>query len=155
VAKSELPMTVLPTDGFPKYAEFWGTMGGEHPWKPAVYLIVTLPVLRDEEFAGPLVTTLTTGMRQSDAPDGAETWVEIGGEFGSAQDGPLPGARIILETEAGVVADETRTDAAGRFTFPGLVAGTYTLRGYAQGYPPAAETFDVPSPAGRYDLTTT
>src|SRR6266545_7679787 len=84
VAKSELPMVVLPTDGFPKYAEFWGTMGGEHPWKPVVYLTVTLPVMRTEQFAGPLVTTVTTGVRQSGAPETGETWLEIGGEFSSA-----------------------------------------------------------------------
>jgi hypothetical protein len=44
-ADAELPTVFLPQEGFGKHAEFWGTIpGANHPWRPAVLLIVTLPV---------------------------------------------------------------------------------------------------------------
>ena len=67
-AADEIPTTVLPVEGFPKYAEFWGTMGQTHPWKPAVYLVATLPVVLAHEPIGPLVTTRITEYRRPDSP---------------------------------------------------------------------------------------
>jgi len=48
LADAALAMTVLPGEGFLKLAEFWGTMGVGYRWKPAVYLVATLPVIRPE-----------------------------------------------------------------------------------------------------------
>jgi hypothetical protein len=43
-----LPVTLMPVEGFHKYAEFWGTMGRHHqPWKPAVYVVTALPLQPD------------------------------------------------------------------------------------------------------------
>jgi hypothetical protein len=52
----DLPTQVLPAEGFPKLAEFWGVMGANNRWKPVVYLVVTLPVAAEAVVAGPLVT---------------------------------------------------------------------------------------------------
>ena len=32
----DLPTSIAPPEGFPKLAEFWGTMGEKHRWKPAI-----------------------------------------------------------------------------------------------------------------------
>lgn len=77
IADVELPTTILPVEGFPKLAEFWGTV--EWRWKPGIYLIVTLPVILDTHIAGPMVTTRITEYRQIGKPDTAEVWIQIGG----------------------------------------------------------------------------
>jgi hypothetical protein len=45
----DLPTQVLPAEGFPRLADFWGAMGSVGRWKPAIYLIVTVPVLPHKE----------------------------------------------------------------------------------------------------------
>lgn len=64
LADAALPIIILPGEGFPKLAEFWGAMGAGYRWKPAVYLVATLPVIRPEGPVGPPVTTLVTGYGQ-------------------------------------------------------------------------------------------
>jgi hypothetical protein len=39
IREADLPTQILPVEGFRKYAEFWGTMGTEHRWKPAIYQV--------------------------------------------------------------------------------------------------------------------
>lgn len=61
IENTELPATVLPADGFGKHAEFWGTMPGQnHPWRPAVLLIVSLPVSQPVISVSHMVTTRIT-----------------------------------------------------------------------------------------------
>jgi Pvc16 N-terminal domain/Carboxypeptidase regulatory-like domain len=164
IADSELPATLLPVEGFPKYAEFWGTMGNIHPWKPAVYLVVTIPVALQKEIAGPLVTTRITEYRQSGKPESAEVWIQIGGTVLDASDvtkPPRPVARawVRLETETGNPAIEgqarktTETSELGRFTFGELVPGRYRLRVRAPALGEKVRSnLDVPSPSGEYDV---
>jgi hypothetical protein len=76
---SDLPAMALPVDGFNKLAEFWSGMGQGALWKPALYLIVTLPVALLMEIAGPMVTTRITEYRISGRPETAEVWIHIGG----------------------------------------------------------------------------
>jgi hypothetical protein len=76
----ELPATVLPVEGFNKLAEFWSGMGQGAVWKPAIYLVVTLPVALFIEIAGPMVTTRITEYRISGQPETAEIWIQIGGQ---------------------------------------------------------------------------
>ena len=149
-AGAELPLTVLPVDGFPKYAEFWGTMGQTHPWKPAVYFTVDLPVVLTERFAGPMITTRTIEYRQAGDPASARVLVQIGGQVTAGGAG-IAGARVSLDDPAGPV-DATTTDALGRFTFTRLSAGSYTLRANAAGYGETVRPLDIPSPTGEYDL---
>ena len=156
IADEELPAEVLPVEGFAKYAEFWGTMGETHPWKPAIYLIVTLPVALPKEISGPMVTTRITEYRQSGLPDTAEVWIQIGGhvfDATGAQPVPLAGAWVQLETPSGEPLQTTQTNALGQFTFNKLRAGQYRLRWRAGAFQePAPRLIEVPSPSGEYDL---
>lgn len=151
----ELPVTVLPMEGFPKYAEFWGTMGNVHPWKPAVYLVVTLPIALQKEIAGPLVTTRITEYRQSGKPETAEVWIQIGGTvLDISVNPPTPVAKswVRLETATGTPLQTTETDELGRYMFVSLRPGSYRLRYSAASFGEKLRAVDVPSPTGEYDL---
>jgi hypothetical protein len=160
VADAELPTAVLPVEGFLKLAEFWGTMGEGHRWKPAVYLVVTIPVILRTEIAVPMVTTRITEYRQTGKPETAEVWIQIGGHVLDAtsplEDGspaPVAGAWVRLENIGGEPLQTTGTNDEGRFTFGRLRPGGYQLRWRATGHPePAPRSIDVPSPSGEYDL---
>jgi hypothetical protein len=155
---SVLPVSLLPTDGFAKLAEFWGTMQGQnHPWKPAVYLVVTVPVALDRHVAGVEVTTVTTEFGGVDG--GRETSIQVAGVV---RDGsitppvPIDRAWVRLEATGGSVIDSTSTYEFGEFTFLGLIPGSYRLQARANGRnapPPLLIT--VPSATGRYDLQLT
>lgn len=155
IADAELPVSLLPVEGFPKYAEFWGTMGNNHRWKPAVWLIVTLPVLYDLEFAGAMVTTRIAEFRIGGVPDSAETWIQIGGRvFNAAVNPPVlvDDVWVRLMTPADVPLQIAQTDELGRFTFNGLRAGSFRLRFQATGLGANFRDIEVPSPTGEYDL---
>ena len=157
IRNADLPTQVAPVEGFPKLAEFWGTMGADHRWRPVVYLIVTLPVVLQREFAGPMVTTRITEYRQTGVPETAEVWIQIGGHVLDATVAPpvpLGEAWVRLEQTDGTPVQTTTTNDLGRFTFLGVRPGTYQLNWRAQGQPvPAApRVIDVPSFSGEYDL---
>lgn len=75
----ELPAVVAPVEGFNKLAEFWSGMGAGALWKPALYLIVTLPVALLTEVTGPMVTTRITEYRVTGSAATGEVLIEIGG----------------------------------------------------------------------------
>ena len=156
IADFQLPSTILPVEGFPKLAEFWGATKTVH-WKPAIYLIVTLPVVMPVRIAGPMVTTRITEYRVDGHAQTAETWIQIGGTVLASAAGPaLPDAWVMLEDNAGNPLQTTTTDSLGHFTFLGLVAGNYQLRVRAQGFAePLPTPVVVPSPTGSYDLELT
>ncbi len=161
IADVDLPLSLLPVDGFPKYAEFWGTMGNIHPWKPAIYLAVTIPVLLQREVAGPLVTTRITDSRVWGVAETAEVRIQIGGTVLDTTSVPakvVPNAWVRLETTKNVPLQTTETNALGRFTFaglqpdPGMPTGKYRLRYSAVNLGEKHRDVDVPSPTGEYDL---
>jgi hypothetical protein len=153
IADMALPAVVLPVEGFPKLAEFWGTMGNVHPWKPFVYLIVTLPVFLKKVISGPMVTTRITEYRIGGKPETAEIWIEIGGHvITGSPSKPVSGALVELEDAAGTLLQTTMTDPDGRFIFAGLTKGSYRLRVQAQGFPEASRNIEVPSTSGNYDV---
>jgi hypothetical protein len=155
IADAELPSIVLPVEGFPKLAEFWGATKTVH-WKPAAYLIVTLPVVLPPKTAGPMVTTRITEYAMNG--ELAETVIQIGGSVVAAASGqPLPGAWLLLEDSSGGPLQTATTDAAGHFTFGGLAAGNYLMRVRAPGFqePPQPIAVVVPSPTGSYDVRLT
>lgn len=78
--EADLPTVVLPSEGFPKLAEFWGTMGVHHRWKPVVYLVVTLPVALPSRDLGPMVTTKITEYRWRGSAAPGEILMQIGGQ---------------------------------------------------------------------------
>jgi hypothetical protein len=154
IADEELPIVLLPIEGFHKYAEFWGTMGTKHPWKPAVWLVVTLPVVYGTAFAGPMVTTRIAEFRRSDQPETGDVWIQIGGQVFDTANPPalVNGAWVRLMTPADEPLQITQTDSLGRFTFNGLRAGSFRLRYQAPGLGLKFRDVEIPSPTGEYDL---
>jgi hypothetical protein len=151
---AELPTVVLPVEGFPKIAEFWGTFGTVHPWKPLVYFVVTLPVVLSTEILGPMVTTRITEYRHTGRPETAEIFIQIGGTVLTAGE-PVAGAWVRLEDTIGTVLGTVTTQENGRFTFSGLNQGTFVIRVRAQGFNEATRTVAVPSATGNYDVQLT
>jgi hypothetical protein len=139
LADATLSTTVLPAEGFPKYAEFWGTMAGAHPWRPALYLTVTVPVAAGVEFTGPLVTTRVTTV-------GGEAEIQIGGTITDTAGSPVAGAWVRLGDHV------ARSDGQGRYTFLRLPSATYRLRVRAAGFAEASRDIEVPNATG-YDVT--
>ena len=154
---SDLPLQVLPVEGFGKLSEFWNSMGPGSRWKPVLYLIVTIPVALQRAPAGPMVLTRITEYRRADHPESAEIWVQIGGTVldatGSAPV-PVPGAWVQIQDPSGKALSTVTTDELGRFTFVRLRPGNYQLAWLAAGFPtpPAQRQIEVPSPSGEYDL---
>lgn len=151
-----LPVTLLPVDGFPKYAEFWGTMGDKHRWKPCIYAVVTVALKESPVRAGAIVTTTITNVLQRGAPGSVETRFHIGGVVGDAANPPqpVPGAWVELLDNTGIVRVQlTRADGAGRFVFADVALGSYGLRAtsHPQGTTPI-RSITVPEPTGNYDL---
>jgi hypothetical protein len=147
----DLPTTVAPVEGFPKLAEFWGTMGAAARWRPALYLVATLPLAYLSEITGPLVMTRITEYSRVDRPGAGQTWVQIGGTLSDPADQPVPAAWVGLE-RAGDLLQATTTDARGRFTFTRLAMGDYTLRVRAPGRAELVNPIQVPAPGGSYDV---
>lgn len=161
IADAELPFKLLPVEGFPKYAEFWGTMGNIHPWKPAIYLVVTIPVALQREVAGPPVTTSISDARRWGFAETAEVRIQIGGRvLDTSIDPPsaVSNAWVRLETIKGVPIQTTATNTMGQFTFgglqlePGMPTGKYRLRYSAVNFSEKTRDVDLPSPTGEYDL---
>lgn len=155
IRDADLP-TQVASDPFQKLAEFWGAMGPNYRWKPALHMVVTVPVALLTEIAGPMVTTRITEYRISGLPASAETWIQIGGHVLDASlipPAPVPGAWVQIENAAGAAVQTARTNSLGRYTFAGLRRGPYRLRCRANGFPtPVPRDVDVPSPSGEYDL---
>ena len=155
----DLPSTIAPTDGFNKLAEFWSGMGQGSLWRPALYLIVTVPVALVIQVAGPMVTTRITEYRITGLPQTAEVWIDIGGHVldstNPLPDGspaPVQGAWAELLTPGNDQLQVTRTNALGRFLFKDLRRGAYQIRVTATGLGQLVRNIDVPSQTGEYDL---
>ncbi|HEY4004105.1 MAG TPA: DUF4255 domain-containing protein [Pseudonocardia sp.] len=115
----ELPTELAPVEGFGKLAEFWGTMGAGHRWKPVLQLTVALPVALSTpvERGRPVVTVeLTIGPTgRSDARD---IWVRIGGQVRRADGTPVaaPAEVAVVSVGDGAVLRETTSErATGQF----------------------------------------
>jgi Pvc16 N-terminal domain/Carboxypeptidase regulatory-like domain len=157
IKDAELPTTVLPPEGFGKHAEFWGTMPGDNnPWRPAVMLVLTLPVVLAPYATYPMVTTRIT---EYDVPEQAgetEVWAEIGGTVTDATVTPpvvVSGASVAIFNTSGLELASTASDSLGRFVFNLLRPGNYQLQFSAPGHPAApSRAITVPSPTGEYNL---
>jgi hypothetical protein len=157
IANAELPTTILPREGFGKHAEFWGTMpGNNHPWRPAVILILTLPMTQPPIVTGPMVTTRITEYRLTPGTGLVELWAEIGGTVLDATVAPpaiVQGAWVALVDSGGVQLVTTTSDAQGRFIFNMIRPGNYQLRFSAGSRAtPPPRNITVPSPTGEYNL---
>lgn len=155
LADEAMPVTVVPPDGFPKLAEFWGTMpGATHPWKPVVHLIVTAPVFLHGTVAGAEVTTVTTEYSVNGDAGSAEALVQIGGVVLDRKSNPIEVANAWVELvdSGGRRRGTTRTNKRGEFVFADVPPGSYKLRTRALGRQSLTKPIVVPSPTGRYDL---
>lgn len=147
---AQLPLTVAPAEGYPHLSYFWSAMGADPRWKPALSLVVTLPVLGRRFDHGPPVATATAGVEPGDR------LVAIGGRVldATAAGDPVPvgGAWVAVQDATGRRLSTTETDGDGRFRLGGLGESTYTLSALATGLGSLRRTLDVPSPTGEYDL---
>jgi hypothetical protein len=157
-ATAELPVKFLSADGFPKHAEFWGTMGADYRWKPSIEVVVTLPVVQAEQSAGTMVTSRIIEYRIGGSTS-SEVRVQIGGHVLNAiaplPDGnpaPIAVAWVGLEDTNGKLLQTTETNTEGEFSFVGLQRNTYTWRARATGLGDVTGSFSVPAPSGTYDL---
>ncbi len=151
----ELPVTVAPPEGYAHFSYFWSAMGPDARWKPALSLIVTLPVLAPHPAGGPPVTTALAAVGVNGG-GAADQLVAIGGRLLDAR-GPgaavaVPGARVTIGTAGAPPTDVTDTAADGRFRLGRLRPGRYTLGAFAAGLGSVGQPIDVPSPTGDYDL---
>lgn len=145
---AEIPLVLAPPDGFVKIPEFWGTLGPELRWKPVLYLIATLPVVRPPIEEGPPVTTMITDYEVA-RDTAAEPRVLIGG---TARIGgkPAPFASVSLLRGSTELA-RTTAGADGRFSFRRIVAGDYQLKAML-GTQQKSRSINVPSLSGDYDV---
>jgi hypothetical protein len=155
LADQVLPIVLLPTEGFLKLAEFWGTMGDKHRWKPCVYLVITLPIVPQTFRMGAMVTTVLAAAHDTEISD-MEILAVIGGTVRTGLPAvPVPDAWVeLLLPPTNLRLRLVRTDSAGRFVFPALQPGSYRLRASSATLGPSPlRTIDLPSPTGEYDLT--
>ena len=156
VGAGELPVTVVPPEGFPKLAEFWGTMGQGYRWKPAIVAVVTIPVELTTEVVAAETTTRFTEYRVGAEAASGERRIQIAGlvrDAGVTPPLPVTRAWVQLEDAAHKPLQATRTNARGEFTFPDVEPGRYYLRVRAADRDELANVpITVPEPSGRYDL---
>ena len=127
-------MMYLPVEGFRQFAEFWQTMGSDRPWKPAVHMVITLPVPQPTFVMGGIVTTSLAEVALEDGKGAPDVLVVIGGVVRDHTGAPVPGAWIRLETPPvspaiiGEPIQTSSTDALGRFAFDRLGRASYVIR---------------------------
>ncbi len=154
---TDLPTSLLPPEGFSKLSEFWTTMGSDMRWKPIIYVVITLPLVRVSEVAGPPVTTMMTDYRLTGVASSTAIWTEIGGEIlhtmAPGVTAPVMDAWVRIESLAGVPLQQTRSDAEGRFRFGAVRPGTYRVVARAVGFTPDQQrVVTIPSETGEYNL---
>ncbi|MGC8874297.1 MAG: Pvc16 family protein [Chloroflexia bacterium] len=121
--RESLQASLLGPEEAPNPNDLWSALGNE--LRPAFHYRVVLPLDVAQRFVGPMVFTkellFQQGLRPGQGPF-EEIW-QIAGTVRDAEGRPVPGAEVRIE-ECGLA---TRTDAQGRYRFPKLDAGTYTL----------------------------
>ncbi len=152
----QLPLTMMPVEGFAKLGEFWGTMGQTHPWRPCVYSVITVALKESPERAAPLVTSAFVETLTREVSGSGELFLHIGGtlrDSAAAAAVAVPGASVELLTPAGVKRQSVLTDAQGRFVFIQVAPGDYLLRASAVGLGIfTTAPLAIPSPGGGYDI---
>lgn len=157
IADDRFPITLLPVEGFPKLAEFWGTMGDKHRWKPCVYAVITVALKETRMRAGPMVTTTLIDSGVIGEASTANTLIQFGGTVrasGLADAPPVTGAWVELlnPAPASVRRQLVRTDSNGRFLFVQVAPGSYQLKVSATGLGHITIPIEVPSTTDRYDV---
>jgi hypothetical protein len=150
----ELPVVLLPVEGFHKLAEFWGTMGAKYRWKPCVYLVVTVALEESVTAAGALVTTIVTQALQTVAPSDVDTRLHIGGQVLQAGAGVGLAWVELLDAAGATRLKLVQADDEGRFVFADVFAGDHQLRASSAALgATAVRPITVPEPSGTYDVS--
>jgi hypothetical protein len=155
IAEERFPVTLLPVEGFPKIAEFWGTMGEKNRWKPFLYCVITIALRETAVRAGPIVTTTIARTLQRDVPASVNTRYHIGGAVldSESPSQPVALAWVELMTASNERRALTRADASGRFVFANVAAGAWRLQASATPHGTSApRDILVPEPTGSYDV---
>ncbi|CUR61795.1 hypothetical protein NOCA150095 [metagenome] len=146
---------VLPPEGFTKVPEFWGTMGRAAPWRPVVWLTVTVPVAPEPTLVDGTVTTIITSTGTGRPAQDPEVLLGLGGlvldATGAHAAAPVPvgEALVTVADPGGVLLGRALTDVDGRFVLDGLPPGTYDVRARATALPsmpPLSVTLPTPAP---------
>ncbi|MEO8017678.1 MAG: Pvc16 family protein [Pseudomonadota bacterium] len=142
------PTLVAQMDTFKNASEFWVSLG--IPPRPFFNLVVTVTMDLDQALEEFPVTAVMTDYRQQGS-GGSDRRAAIGGTVRDRNNVVVRDAWVRIDP-AGFT---TVTDAAGRFVFDSVAAGSgATLRARAPGFAEATlPNFDIPSINGRYDLT--
>ncbi len=126
-------------------ADLWTAL--DNRLKASINYVVTLPLDLDVVITGPLV--LTKVLRVHEKPKGLpEEWLQIAGTVRDEKEPAMgiTGATVTIK-ENGI---SVQTDSEGRYTFPHIQKGCYTLVVTALGR--AVQEFPVEVPARCYDL---
>jgi len=86
-----------------------------------------------------LVLTLA-GLLSAKALGQGETTSAIVGEVTDATSAVVPGARVTITNHETGLKRNAKTDGEGRFSFPQLKPGTYSVKAEAQGFAPRRMT---------------
>lgn len=141
IVDDEIPLAVLPVEGFGKLPEFWGTV--DWRWKPMIYLVVTLPVLTESAYAaGPQVTAVRLKQQLRGKPGTLEESIRIAGIVSDANDPAvrLEGAQALLVG----TPHRVFTNALGQYSFSILAAGDYVLEVSKDGFVTHTRNIKVP-----------
>jgi hypothetical protein len=143
-----LPTLVAQQDGVDRSAEFWTALGISP--RPSFSLQVTIAMDLGEQVEGPLVTTRITrfSIEEGAAP---EAQAQVGGRVFDLAGAGIADA-LVQVVDAGL---QTRTDTAGRYTFPRVPPGTRTVRVAAVGFQLKEQSVVVPSPPEGYEISLT
>jgi hypothetical protein len=139
-------LSIAPPEAPRVLNDFWSTM--KLPWRPAIQLIVTAPLdlMRDQSL-GPAVLTLVQRYAVIDSGGNPEEVLILGGWVLDATSSNAIADAIVqrtLGTGANLrVLEEARTDAQGRFVFPGLRGNIHNLNATATGYTDLPRTLDI------------
>jgi hypothetical protein len=148
------PAVTARTDGKQAIGEFWNALGA--PPRPGFSLVVTVAVDPDLPVnLGPPVTAKELRTRDVAMP-ASEALFQIGGIVRDNAGIPAGGATVTLGGVSIAIAARTATtDAAGRYSFGFLAAGTYdlTAQGTGGAAAPASQVQVAPNAANYYDLS--
>jgi len=103
-------------------ADLWGVLDNE--LKPSLNLVVTLPLDLAREITGALVLTKRIRVEEGITGEGPfQEITQIAGTVRDKEGQPIAEATVSVK-EKGITA---QTDEEGRYTFPNLPEGEYTL----------------------------
>ncbi|SEB02403.1 MULTISPECIES: Pvc16 family protein [unclassified Mycobacterium] len=154
IKNADLPVRVVPAEGWPKLVEFWGAMGSNSRVKPALLYTVTVPVDLPHTLAGPLVTTRIIEFKQGFDGGAAEQWLQIAGTVRLPDGTPVDGAVVTVNGASGAAVGSASTGADGRFSVGGLQPDGYEILG-RKGALNDRKTPTLPGRTGDYDLKLT